>query len=125
MTYIREYPPPPPRPLFYYITTLSTTNTRYTINYFYSIGNCRTLKFGSALRDKALGGHLVKSYEVNSRDDCELQCYMESECMSINFGLGANGKYLCELSSSDHELHPQDLKHRSGFIYGPTLVRYN
>ena len=45
--------------------------------------------------------------------------------MSINFGLGANGKYLCELSSSDHELHPQDLKHRSGFIYGPTLVRYN
>ena len=45
--------------------------------------------------------------------------------MTINFGLGANGKYLCELSSSDHELHPQDLKHRSGFIYGPTLVRYN
>ena len=45
--------------------------------------------------------------------------------MSINFGLGANGKYLCELSSSDHELHPQDLKHRPGFIYGPTLVRYN
>ena len=44
--------------------------------------------------------------------------------MSINFGLGANGKYLCELSSSDHELHPQDLKHRSGFIYGPTLVSY-
>ena len=44
--------------------------------------------------------------------------------MSINFGLGANGKYLCELSSSDHELRPQDLKHRSGFIYGPTLVRY-
>ena len=47
---------------------------------------------------------------------------MESECISINFGLGANGKYLCELSSSDHELHPQDLKHRSGFIYGPTQL---
>ena len=45
--------------------------------------------------------------------------------MSISFGLGANGKYLRELSSSDHELHPQDLKQRSGLIYGPTLVRYN
>ena len=45
--------------------------------------------------------------------------------MSINFGLSANGKYLCELSSSDHELHPQDLKHRPGFFYGPTLVRCN
>ena len=131
MTYIREYPQ---TFVLLSITTLSTTKkifillfevVWYTINYFYSTGNCRTLKFGSALRDKALGGHLVKSYEVNSRDDCEFQCYMESECMSINFGLGANGKYLCELSSSDHELHPQDLKHRSGFIYGSTLVRYN
>ena len=44
--------------------------------------------------------------------------------MSINFGPGDSGAYLCELSHSDHELHPEDIKKRDGFIYRPTKVRY-
>lgn len=42
--------------------------------------------------------------------------------MSFNFGPGDSGAYLCELSDSDHNLHPEDLQQRDGFIYGPTEV---
>ena len=45
--------------------------------------------------------------------------------MSINFGTWPDGVYLCELSDSDHNLHPGDLKQRVGFFYGPTEVRFN
>ena len=43
--------------------------------------------------------------------------------MSINFGpsLG-QGKYICELCNSHHEIHPDDLKPRTGFLYRPTEV---
>ena len=68
---------------------------------------------------------MVRSYLINSQDDCELKCYIEDKCMSINFGAGDNGAHLCELSDSDHDLHPEDLKKRDGFIYRPTKVRVN
>lgn len=81
------------------------------------------MEFKHAIKDKVLVGHVVKSYVVNSKDDCELKCYMEEDCMSINLGLDEGGRYLCELSNSDHELHPEDLQRRHGFTYGPTKVR--
>lgn len=68
---------------------------------------------------------MVKSYVVKSQGDCELKCYLEDECMSINFGPEHSGTYLCELSDSDHGLHPKDLRHRDGFIYRATEVRLN
>ncbi|XP_078348861.1 uncharacterized protein LOC144633847 [Oculina patagonica] len=39
--------------------------------------------------------------------------------MSINFGRGDGGAYLCELSDSDHNLHPNDLRKQDGFTYRP------
>ncbi|XP_078348495.1 fibrinogen-like protein A [Oculina patagonica] len=82
-------------------------------------GDCRTLEFKTTAEGRALLGHVVKSYLVNSQDDCELKCYMEDECVSINFGPGDSGAFVCELSDSDHDLHPEDLKQRNGTIYRP------
>ncbi|XP_020619987.1 delta-like protein 4 [Orbicella faveolata] len=45
---------------------------------------------------------------------------MESRCMSINIGPVINDKVICELSNSDHSLHPDDLKARPGFTYTGT-----
>ncbi len=45
--------------------------------------------------------------------------------MSINFGRGDGGAYLCELSDSDHNLHPNDLRKQDGFTYRPAKVRFN
>ena len=86
--------------------------------------DCRSLKFKPQIEDSSLNGHVIKYYASESKDDCELKCYMEDYCMSINFGLRSEeGKHVCELSDSDHELHPDALKHRTGFLYTPTEVR--
>ncbi|XP_078351789.1 putative skeletal organic matrix protein 5 [Oculina patagonica] len=45
---------------------------------------------------------------------------MESRCQSINIGPPINDKVVCELSDSDHSLHPEDLKPRAGFTYTGT-----
>ena len=103
---------------------LLSVKTSCNINYFFA-GECRTLKFESVIQDRVLIGHVLKSYVVDSKDDCELKCYMEADCMSISLGLEANGKYLCELSDSDHDMHPKDLEVRYGFIYGPTKVIFH
>ncbi|XP_078352336.1 putative skeletal organic matrix protein 5 [Oculina patagonica] len=45
---------------------------------------------------------------------------MESRCVSINIGPPINDRVVCELSDSDHSLHPEDLKPRAGFTYTGT-----
>lgn len=62
-------------------------------------------------------GHVMKSVWVTSEAGCEANCFAEDDCMSINFGPKSQEKHLCELSSSDHNLHPEDLKERSSFTY--------
>ena len=44
--------------------------------------------------------------------------------MSINIGPVINDKVICELSDSDHYLHPEDLITRPGFTYTGTEVRH-
>ncbi|KAL9956971.1 hypothetical protein ACROYT_G038542 [Oculina patagonica] len=84
------------------------------------IYNCRILEFKPLIDGHALFDHVIKTYLTVSQDVCELKCYREDDCVSINFGPGDSGAYLCELSDSDHELHPEDLKQRNGFIYRQT-----
>ena len=62
-------------------------------------------------------GHVIKGIWVTSEEGCEANCFAEDDCMSINFGPKSQEKHLCELSSSDHNLHPEDLKERSSFTY--------
>ncbi|KAL9956969.1 hypothetical protein ACROYT_G038540 [Oculina patagonica] len=84
------------------------------------IDDCRILEFEPSIDGQSLFNHVIETYLTVSQNDCELKCYMDNECMSINFGPGASGAYLCELSDSDHDLHPDDLQQRDGFIYRPT-----
>ena len=43
--------------------------------------------------------------------------------MSINIGPIIKGKVICELSDSDHCLHPVDITPRPGFTYSGIEVR--
>ena len=96
----------------------------YLVLFLISIDDCRILKFEPPVDGSSLFDHVFKSYMVNSKDVCELKCFIDDECMSLNVGPGKSGAYLCELSDSDHDLHPEDLKPRDGFIYKPTKVRF-
>ena len=51
-----------------------------------------------------------------SPEDCELQCYLEDDCMSINIGIMGDETYYCELSDSDHVVHPRDLENQKDVI---------
>ena len=54
---------------------------------------------------------------LDERNPCRGQCVTESRCVSVNIGPQINDKVICELSDSDHSLHPEDLIPRSGFTY--------
>ena len=54
---------------------------------------------------------------TESPEDCELQCYLEDDCMSINIGIMGDETYYCELSDSDHVVHPRDLENQKDVIY--------
>ena len=47
--------------------------------------------------------HLIRTEEVVSQGACEVMCYMEPNCVSINFGPSEGGKYKCELNSASDE----------------------
>ena len=90
-------------------------------------GTCgRQVKFTTEKEGYALQGHVIKnlSLELGTRDPCRGQCVMESRCVSINIGPPINDRVICELSDSDHSLHPEDLKPRAGFTYTGTKVKY-
>ncbi|XP_078351691.1 uncharacterized protein LOC144636371 isoform X1 [Oculina patagonica] len=82
----------------------------------------RDVKFNTEKDGYALQGHVIKnlSLQLSTRDPCRGQCVMESSCVSINIGPPINNKVVCELSDSDHRLHPDDLKPRAGFTYTAT-----
>ncbi|XP_068762529.1 uncharacterized protein [Montipora capricornis] len=88
---------------------------------FQGSGGCRKLIFQPPMDGRYLDGHVNKSYVIGSTSDCDLKCYLDADCVSTNIrNLADSGKYLCELSDSDHQLHPGDLKIREGSTYRAT-----
>ena len=68
-------------------------------------------------------GHVFKKLEIPFRDVCEVNCFVEADCVSFNVVTLAEGKHRCELSNSDHRVHPEDLVYGAGMIYTPVTVR--
>ena len=48
-------------------------------------------------------GHLIRLVEVPRQGSCNLLCYMEPDCVSINLGPSQGGNYICELNNASHE----------------------
>ena len=85
---------------------------------------CRVLEFKSAMKGYNLQGHIFKSVEVQNETDCDVKCYLESDCISFNVVTSpTDGKITCELSNSDHETHPEDLRRQFGAVYQPIKVK--
>ena len=93
--------------------------------YFFSLDLCRHLKFTTPVDGYALEGHVIKniSLSVGVRGSCRGRCTIDCKCLSINMGPPIKEHVLCQLSDSDHMLHPEDLKPREGFTYRGTEVR--
>ena len=70
-----------------------------------------------AKQDFILEKHVFKMVEIETASACEVNCFMEADCVSYNLKLQQNGKLLCELSDSDHANNQQDLRYREGTVY--------
>ena len=69
--------------------------------------------------------HTIKTLKVRDLDECELRCYYEHDCVSLNFEnkMVGNGKYSCELNNSTHGEHDEDFVEAPNFLYRGTNVR--
>ena len=50
-------------------------------------------------------GHVIKRGVVDNPGSCRVMCYMDPNCVSINFGPSHGGKYKCELNNATDEDH--------------------
>ena len=75
------------------------------------------------VKNMALHNHVIQSVQAANEDICQLNCYLEPNCVSYNYGRQGDGTFVCELSDSNHQLVSSgDLRARDGFIYSTTVV---
>ena len=92
---------------------------------FFNSGNCRVLAFPSyfLIADKCLEGHTILIVQhVPDMSLCELLCYNEPNCVSVNYEL--QRKKRCELNNSTHRTRDADFKEREGCLYHGAIVSF-
>ncbi len=85
--------------------------------YVLSSENCRQVEINPAVEDHTIVGHVFKSMLIQDSSACEVNCFIEDECVSFNVKPLQDGKYFCELSNSSDAVHPEDLKDEQGTVY--------
>ncbi|XP_067048352.1 uncharacterized protein [Acropora muricata] len=84
-------------------------------------GTCRQLFFPTEFMfgSKRLMKHIIATIKVFEFDLCELQCYHEPNCVSINFNVIADssGLHECELNNVTHRSYGHELKNKDGYLY--------
>ncbi|XP_074606892.1 uncharacterized protein LOC141859895 [Acropora palmata] len=82
-------------------------------NLFLCQDSCRKIVFLEPTEDAALQNHLIRTIVPSvSEHFCRVQCYLENECVSYNYG-----QEKCQLNNSTAAEHPLDLKAKRNFIY--------
>lgn len=96
-------------------------------SFHFFLGQARELRFLSSLsfEGKYLANHVITTINVLDRDLCELRCYVESNCVSINYEVQPNASrtHKCDLNNSTHKEHDQDLESAPRYSYHGTNVR--
>ena len=88
-------------------------------------GNCRVLAFPSyfLIADKCLEGHTILIVQhVPDMGLCELLCYNQPNCVSVNYEIQTQKR--CELNNSTHRAHDADFKEREGCLYHGAIVSF-
>lgn len=69
-------------------------------------------------------GHVIRMEVVANQGSCRVMCYMEPNCMSINFAPLDGGVYKCELNNATEEnQEATTLREKMGYIYLATEVK--
>jgi len=83
---------------------------------------CRDLEFPGSyfFYGERLINHVIRTIKVLDQDSCELQCYLEHNCVSVNFEY--TGTHNCDLNNATHKEHENDLVKTEGYVYHGTIV---
>ena len=82
---------------------------------------CRIIQFMRKVNEKALEGHTIATINSNNVDFCEIQCFLNHDCVSHNFGPTEDNAdtYVCELNNSTDN---KRLKPKAMYVYSETEV---
>ena len=80
------------------------------------------MHFKLPVPNRILVNHVIQSAQVTSEIECETNCFAHDDCMSVNLAPLQDGNYLCELSNSDHDIHPEDFKQMNRALFKPVKV---
>ena len=75
--------------------------------------------------ERRLINHTIKTMLVKDLDDCELLCYRDDNCVSLNIKNKDpdSGTHECELNNSTHLAHDGDLTSNPMYYYRGAKVR--
>ena len=109
---------------FVIICQVILERTEQLLNIFNSfLDDCRILHMKPAMKAYYFQSHVFRSVRVQQKSACEVTCYLNSNCISLNIvSSHNNGQLICELCSSDHETHPPSLLRRLNSTYQPFKV---
>ena len=71
-----------------------------------------------------LVNHTIANISVIDRDMCEYRCYLDHNCVSVNFYFGENGAevHICELNNSTGKRYDNDLVRAANHVYHGTKI---
>ena len=91
------------------------------------LDQCRILVFPSTLFfvGERLVNHTIENINVIDRDTCEYRCYLNHNCVSVNFYFGSSevGIQNSEQNNSTKKKHHKDLTKAANYVYHGTRVR--
>ena len=76
---------------------------------------------------RRLENYTIETRKVKNLDDCELMCYLNDNCVSLNFKKGPDHNdsvYICELNNATHLKYGSDLTTDANFHYRGSKVSY-
>ena len=76
--------------------------------------------------ERRLVNHTIEKKRVKNLDDCELFCYLNDNCVSLNFKKDPddNDAHICELNNATHLRYDSDLTTDATFYYRGSKVSY-
>jgi len=87
--------------------------------FLFFLGQCRNLRFKSApIYGQRLNNHVIRTIDAMNDDFCEMQCYLEPNCVSYNFK--NNGEHKCDLNNATYEHdneHSGDLAKNENYVH--------
>ena len=76
---------------------------------------------------RRLENYTIETRKVKNLDDCELMCYLNDNCVSLNFKKDPDNNeavHICELNNATHLKNDSDLTTDAKFYYRGSKVRY-